>query len=193
MPPTPSLNSIIVDSHLSRAEALTGIEIPPHIERSLALVTLRYWSFDGLEHEGQLVLRVDLEPEVREIFAVIYATRFPLEKMIPVVHYGWSDDLSMADNNSSAFNYRRAVGRRKWSNHAYGRAIDLNPRQNPYAKGAVVMPTGATYNPSAPGTLVDGGPVVAAFLRHGWQWGGHWTRLLDWHHFEKPERAQRIR
>lgn len=187
MTPAPTLNSPIIDSHLSRAEALADIEMPPRIERSLAVIKLRYWSFDGLEHEGQLVLRAELEPEVREIFTAIQAAHFPIEKMIPVVHYGWSDDLSMADNNSSAFNYRRAVGRRKWSHHAYGRAIDLNPRLNPYVKGDLVLPPGATYNPAVPGTIVDGGPVVAAFLQHGWQWGGHWTRLQDWHHFEKPE------
>lgn len=182
----PPSNPIIVDSNLTRAEALAGIEMPARIERTLAVVNLRYWSFDGREHEGQLVIRADLEPEVGEIFEAIYVARFPLEKMIPVVRYGWSDDLSMADNNSSGFNYRRAVGRRKWSHHAYGRAIDLNPRLNPYIKGETVLPPGTVYNPALPGTLVDGGPVVTAFLRHDWQWGGHWTHLQDWHHFEKP-------
>lgn len=165
--------------------ALTGQQIPPAIRATLVLLDLDFWGFDDAQHTGQMVVHRDLAAEVREIFAEIARARFPIEQMVPVSAFGWSDDASMAANNSSAFNYRLAVGQPWLSQHAYGRAIDINPRQNPYLKGDLVLPAGAVYDPDARGTLVSSGAVVRAFERRGWDWGGHWTTLKDWHHFEK--------
>ena len=94
----------------------------------------------------------------------------------------------MAANNTSAFNYRTIAGTVRLSNHASGRAIDINPRQNPYIKGQVVQPPGAKYEPNAEGTLTEEHPVVRAFLKLGWAWGGHWTTTQDYQHLEKPNR-----
>jgi hypothetical protein len=91
----------------------------------------------------------------------------------------------MEDNNSSAFNYRNIVGGENLSQHAYGRAIDINPRQNPYIKGDIILPQNAVYATDVPGTIISDGPVVEAFVKHGWDWGGNWQRLKDWQHFEK--------
>jgi hypothetical protein len=135
---------------------------------------------------GQLVVHRELEREVREIFREILLARFPLETMIPVVAFGWSDEASMEANNCSAFNYRLKVGKNNLSAHATGRAIDINPRQNPYIRGDLTLPPGAQYNVDAPGTLLANGAVVRAFESRGWTWGGRWTTLLDYHHFEKP-------
>ena len=168
-------------------EALKGKEIPAHIRQNLVLVETEYWGFDEACHRGHLVLHRDLADEVRGIFCEITSARFPIAKMAPVMAYAWSDDDSMSDNNSSAFNYRLAVAKTHLSQHAYGRAIDINPVQNPYIKGNVVLPPGAVYDPAARGTLLAEGPVVAAFEKRGWVWGGRWTTLKDWHHFEKPE------
>jgi hypothetical protein len=167
-------------------DAVAGREIPAAIRDTLALVAVDYIGFDGVSRPGQLVVHTDLADEVREIFAEIAPARFPIARMAPVVAYGWSDDESMADNNSSAFNYRLAVGKTTLSQHAYGRAIDINPVQNPYIKGDLILPPGADYDIAAPGTILDEGPVVVAFERRNWTWGGRWTSLKDWQHFEKP-------
>jgi len=167
-------------------EALRGKEIPAHIRQSLALLDLEYRGFDGVPRIGQMVVHCDLADEVRAIFLEIRAADFPIAAMVPVVVHDWSDDASMAANNSSAFNYRVAVGKTNLSQHAYGRAIDINPLQNPYIKGDLILPPGAVYDPAVPGTLLAQGPVVAAFEKRGWTWGGRWTTLHDWHHFEKP-------
>lgn len=167
--------------------ALCGKEIPPDIRETLVLLDGEYSGFDGQRHWGQMVIHRELEDEVRQIFEEIATANFPIEKMVPVVVYDWSDDDSMADNNSSAFNYRKAVGKTQLSQHAYGRAIDINPLQNPYIKQDLILPPKATYNVSAHGTILSDGPVVSAFERNGWTWGGRWTTFKDWHHFEKPE------
>lgn len=172
---------------MTQEEALTGMEIPHYIVQSLVLINVRYWSFDEREHVGQLVIHRELAADVRGIFEEINAAHFPIEKIIPVSAYDWSDNASMEDNNSSAFNYRKIVGGESLSQHALGRAIDINPRLNPYVKGELVLPNGAVYAPDIPGTITSDSVVVRAFLNRGWDWGGSWERLKDWQHFEKRE------
>ena len=169
----------------TREQALRGSPAPPEILALQVLVAVRFLGFDGREALGQIVSHHDVADEVREIFEEIVAARFPIEKVVPVVAYGWSDDASMADNNSSGFNFREIVGGGRPSRHALGLAIDINPRQNPYVKGALVLPPGAVYNHEVPGTIVEGDAVTRAFLSRGWSWGGHWKSPHDPQHFEK--------
>lgn len=169
----------------SREEALRGSLAPPSVQAAQALQQVRHYNFHGVEQLGQIMVHRALASEVQEIFEEIFALHFPLFSVLPAGYFGWSDDASMAANNSSAFNYRRAVGRRRLSLHAHGRAVDLNPVQNPYIKGDLVLPPGAIRDLGQAGTLLEQGGVVAAFERRGWTWGGRWTSLLDWHHFEK--------
>ena len=92
----------------------------------------------------------------------------------------------MEANNTSAFNYRPVTGGTRLSNHAYGRAIDINTFLNPYIKGDIVLPHGARYDPNIEGTFTSENPIVKTFIQLGWQWGGDWTDLKDYQHFEKP-------
>jgi len=174
-----------MNHYLTLEQALAGKEIPQHIFENLVLIDVEYWSFDACEKTGQLVIHRDLVVDVEGIFADILKARFSIEKIIPICFYDWSDDASMEDNNSSAFNYRNIVGGENLSQHAYGRAIDINPRQNPYVKGDLILPPNAVYAPNVPGTIVSEEVVVNAFLKRGWDWGGNWQRLKDWQHFEK--------
>jgi hypothetical protein len=158
----------------------------------LRLVRLSHWGFDGDVHEGRMVVAADLVDEVRVIFRELFAARYPIERMEPVDVYGGSDDASMAANNTSGFNCRSATGGTGWSEHAYGRAIDLNPLQNPYVRGATVLPPqSARYVDRAStdiGVIHPGDPAVTAFARQGWIWGGTWTALKDYQHFSPSGR-----
>ncbi len=191
-----TLDDPIVDSAMTRAEALAGLDpgCPEEIRDRQVVIDLHYFSFDQKIHRGQLVVDRDLEQDVRPAFQVMLESKFPLQSVIPVSDPRfrkdgrWSDDLSMAANNTSAFNYRPIAGTVRLSNHASGRAIDINPRQNPYIKGQVVQPPGAKYEPNVEGTLTKEHPVVKAFLKMGWEWGGHWKTTRDYQHLEKPNR-----
>ena len=110
----------------------------------------------------------------------------------PIVRYGWSDEASMAADNTSAFNYRLIAGTDRLSRHATGRALDINPRRNPavYPDGRIA-PAGAVYRPGSPGTFTGEHPVVLAFRERGWRWGGDFTHLQDYHHFEKRASGKR--
>ena len=75
----------------------------------------------------------DVVADVIAIFDQLHRQRYPIAKMRDVDHYpGAEDELSMEDNNTSAFNCRPLPSGRAWSLHAYGRAIDVNPLLNPY-------------------------------------------------------------
>lgn len=165
-------------------EALHGKDIPADIRETLELIAVPYFSFEARAKIGHLVVHKDLAEDVREIFATLAEQRFLIEKIIPISAYGWDDDASMEDNNSSAFNYRTIAGTDRLSNHAFGRAIDINPRLNPYIRGDYVAPRGATYDLSQTGTITP--EVARLFIRRGWIWGGNWTDRKDWQHFEKP-------
>jgi len=95
----------------------------------------------------------------------------------------------MAHDNTSAFNCRYAVanGPRSWSEHAYGEAVDIDPRENPYRlNGRIYPPAGKPYldrSKHRRGMIFAGGPVVAAFDAVGWGWGGRWASTPDYQHF----------
>ena len=177
---------IVLDSDLSLDAALDGSTAPPEILAAQTLVMVRYCGSSGFLHQGQIVVHRELADEVSLIFSEICQLQFPIFLVLPVCRFNWSDDLSMNANNTSGFNYRRVVGAARLSHHATGRAVDLNPVQNPYLKNGLTLPPGALYDPAAPGTLLADGPVVAAFERRGWEWGGRWEGFKDWHHFQKP-------
>lgn len=165
-----------------------GCPVPPE---DLRKVRLTYLGLDGRAHRGELVVASAVTPDVVKIFRSLYHDRYPIERMRTVDHYDADDDLSMADNNTSAFNCRPITGGTAWSNHSYGRAIDLNPVLNPYvsAGGTVLPPNGAPYadrTRTDPGLIHAGDPTVRAFADHGWDWGGYWTSPIDYQHFEKP-------
>jgi hypothetical protein len=158
----------------------------------LRRVNVDYIGFDGEPHRGELVVHEDLAPQVIAIFEQLFRLRYPVEKMRTVDHYSDADDeLSMEDNNTSAFNCRKIPGTNNWSPHAYGRAIDLNPLLNPclYASGYFEPRNAAAYldrGRTDPGLLHSGDPAVRVFTDGGWRWGGEWAAPLDYQHFERP-------
>ncbi len=177
----------IVDSSMTFEEAISGTRAPGEIIDKLCLVEVRYRGFDGLLHQGQLVIHKDVKGDIADIFRLIERTEFPLLQVVPIVKYDWSDDLSMANNNTSAFNYRVVQGTDRLSNHAYGRAVDINPYLNPVIDvDGRIDPPGARYVPARVGTLKEFHPVVQEFLIRGWRWGGHFKPKKDYHHFDKP-------
>jgi len=179
--------TVIKDStYSSLEEAVAGSVAPPEVLSTLALIEVRYLSFDGKVHQGQLVLHKGLVEDVQHLFHSLLAAQFPLEKCVPIVAYDWDDEASMRDNNCSAFCYRPIMGTDRLSNHSFGTALDLNPRLNPYfARDGKVYPEGATYDPSVMGTITATSDVVALFKALGWEWGGDWESVKDFQHFQK--------
>jgi hypothetical protein len=159
----------------------------------LRLIRASHLGLDGRVHTGRLVVHRDVARDVLAILRRLYAARFPIRRMVPVDEYGGSDFRSIEADNTSAFNCRYVDGTTRWSEHAYGRAIDLNPIENPYvtASGTTSHPASRPYlrrTPYRPGMAVDGGIVVRAFDAAGWGWGGRFAGARDYQHFSASGR-----
>jgi hypothetical protein len=183
----------VIDSNMSFEQALDGLsrDCPLYIRNRQRLINVRYYSFDNKIHQGQLVVDKDLVNDIEFAFHEALKERFPIFSVIPVSHISfrkngkWDDDLSMKANNTSCFNYREITNSQRISLHAYGRAIDINPVQNPYINGAVKLPANSNYNPAAGGTLTRENIIVKSLLSRGWVWGGNWSVPKDYQHLEK--------
>lgn len=155
----------------------------------LRLLTVSHWGFDGRPKRGRLVVHRDAAAAMLRTMRSLYRLRFPIRRMRLVDAYGADDHRSMAADNTSAFNCRFIAGSGGvWSEHAYGRAIDVNPLENPYvtASGYVSPPGGAAFaNRSLRrrGMIHRRGPVVRAFDAAEWEWGGNWSWPKDYQHF----------
>jgi poly-gamma-glutamate synthesis protein (capsule biosynthesis protein) len=153
----------------------------------LRLVTVRHWNDQGDVTTGELVVHADSADAIAHVFGDLYAQRFPIARMELVDVYGADDNASMRANNTSAFNCRTVAGTSQWSEHSYGRAVDVNPLVNPWVRGSTVdPPEGRPYadrRNEVPGGIYAGDGVVQAFAAIGWQWGGYWSGSKDYQHF----------
>ena len=172
-------------------EALQNLrsDCPREIREMQTLIDIEHIDFEGNEKTGYLVMDKQLEADLRNVFSLALEIEFPIHSIIPISdeRFNWDDDTSLIANNTSGFNYRPIVGKPGvLSNHARGQAIDINPVQNPYIKGDIVLPPEGVHDPEKPGTLFAGHRMVDRFRELGWNWGGEWTSPVDYQHFEKP-------
>jgi D-alanyl-D-alanine carboxypeptidase-like protein len=178
------------------AERMTGVSWRPGCPvplRDLRLLTLRHWGFDGTVRTGRLVVHRDVARKVVGVFRELYEARFPIRRMRLVDAYGADDFRSIEADNTSAFNCRPVEGTSRWSEHAYGRAIDVNPIENPYVtrSGTSSHPASRPYlqrSPFRPGMAVEGHALVRAFDEVGFGWGGRWSGAKDYQHFSPSGR-----
>jgi hypothetical protein len=177
------------------AATMTGVSwrpgCPVHL-RDLRVLHLSHYRFDGKVRVGRLIVHADVAPEMVDAFRTLYRARFPIRKLVPVDAYGASDFRSIEADNTSAFNCRYVEGTTRWSEHAYGRAIDVNPIENPYVSGGRTA-HGASVpyvdrSRRRPGMAFEGGVLVRAFDAIGWGWGGRWTSVKDYQHFSASGR-----
>jgi poly-gamma-glutamate synthesis protein (capsule biosynthesis protein) len=174
------------------AQRMTGVSWRPGCPVALAdlrLLHLPYRGFDGGVHTGELVVAARWADGVVGAFHRLFDTGYPIERMQLVDDYGASDDASVLANNTSAFNCRAVTGGSGWSRHAYGSAVDIDPRQNPYVypDGHVLDPAAAVYTNRGrtdPGMIHAGDTVFRAFAGLGWRWGGYFSDGSDPQHFD---------
>jgi hypothetical protein len=158
----------------------------------LRYLRVSFRGFDGLAHTGELVVAASEASDVVSVFDALFAADFPIEEMrLPST--ADVDARPTGDgNNTAALVCRATTGGTSWSAHAYGLAIDLNPFNNPYQKGDVVLPELASSyldrSWKRPGMIQPGSLVVREFARIGWSWGGSWSSLKDYQHFSATGR-----
>jgi hypothetical protein len=161
----------------------------PVAATDLSWVRVTFVGFDGARHTGELRVNRSAAAYLVSVFRQLYAAKFPIEEM-RITRADELDAPPTGDgNNTGAFNCRPVRGATAYSQHAYGLAIDVNPFQNPYTKGEVVLPElASSYLDRGwvrPGMIEPDGPVVRAFSTIGWMWGGTWHSLKDLQHFSR--------
>ncbi|SFD04929.1 D-alanyl-D-alanine carboxypeptidase [Nocardioides terrae] len=156
----------------------------------LAWVRLTFWGFDDARHTGELLVNASVADDIAGVFRDLYRAGFPIEEMRITTRAELDAPPTGDGNDTGSFNCRPKAGQTSgFSEHAYGLAIDVNPFQNPYLNGDLVLPElSSAYVDRAdarPGMILAGGPVVRAFARIGWGWGGDWHALKDLQHFSQ--------
>jgi hypothetical protein len=155
----------------------------------LAWIRLTFWGFDARRHTGELLANSSAAAGLVTVFHHLYDDRFPIEQMKITAKAEQNAAPTGDGNDTGSFNCRPVRGGTSYSQHAYGLAVDVNPFQNPYEKGDLVLPelagayTDRSWN--RPGMILPGGPVVRAFANIGWTWGGSWHSLKDLQHFSQ--------
>ena len=156
---------------------------------ALRTVAVSHWGFDGKPRVGRVVVAKRVAPGLVSVFRELWRAKFPIRRLQAVSAYRGSDDASMAADNTSAFNCRFVGGTSRWSMHAFGEAIDVNPVENPYIRGSTVSPpAGRDYldrSRERPGMAVVDGVLVRAFAAAGWKWGASFG---DYQHFSTSGR-----
>jgi hypothetical protein len=179
----------------AQAKRMTGVSWRPGCPvplRDLRLVTVKHWGFDRRTHTGRLIVHKDVWRPLVSAFQRVYEAHVPIRRMVPVDAYGGSDFRSIEADNTSTFNCRYVDGTTRWSEHAYGRAIDVNPIENPYVSGGRTSHAASRAyldrSRRRPGMAVEGGAMVRAFELIGWGWGGRWSGARDYQHFSASGR-----
>ena len=157
-------------------------------------VHIIHYDFDGKLAEGELICHNSIAEDLVEIFYDLYASEYQIEKVTLIENYNGDDTASMADNNTSCFNYRVVDGTKSLSKHALGLAVDINPLYNPYIRydkkgGQTVSPVeGEAYadrTVSFPYKIDPDDLCYRLFTEHGFTWGGNWNSSKDYQHFQK--------
>lgn len=162
------------------------------VKRSdLRLVKVKHFNYEGQEKSGRIVCHKEIATDLVLIFQELYLARYPIERIEPIDDYNGSDVRSMEANNSSAFNYRRVAGSKRLSAHSFGRAVDINPRYNPFVgrNGQTVSPPSSrkytARNKKFRYKIQANDLCVRLFKKYGFRWGGDWRTVKDYQHFEK--------
>ncbi len=178
--------------------AMNGVSMHngcPVSSDELRNVSVKYHDFNGDTFDGTLVVHRDIAHDVEMIFKELYEIHYPIARISPIEKYKGSDFNSIEADNTSAFNCRKATGETKYSKHAYGKAIDINPIENPYIfrSGNVSHKASNIYknrnissqiSVNEKAMLLPNSKAVEIFKRHGWRWGGDWN-VKDYQHFDK--------
>jgi D-alanyl-D-alanine carboxypeptidase len=172
---------------LPRTTWRPGCPVPP--ER-LRYLRMSFWGFDDRPHTGEMIVRDDVAEPVVGVFRTLFAARFPLEAM----RLAKPEDLTALPtgrgNGTAAFACRAATGQTRFSAHASGLAVDINPFQNPLERrdGLVVPELASAYTDRSwrrPGMIVEGDVVTEAFAAIGWTWGATFSAPKDTMHFSQ--------
>ena len=175
------------------AERIRGKSYPegcPIPLSDLRYLIIPHFDGHGCVRLGEMVCHRTVAKQLLEIFRELYSAHYPIERMVLIDYYDADDERSMSANNTTCFCYRTVAGSRKLSRHSLGKAVDINPLYNPFARrGNIVAPEAGRKwvdrkNPAIPYAVRRGDTAWRAFTSRGWRWGGSWRTRPAYQHFQ---------
>lgn len=161
----------------------------PMGRKDLRRLEVGFIDFEGRAKRGVLIAHRDSVDDLAAIFTELFDARFPIARMKPVERYGGEVVRSLEANNTSAFNCRKPNQINapvRDSPHANGRAIDINPLQNPWTDPRCDycwVPSARYAKATAgPGVIRKGSLPVRLFEQRGWIWQN--IKIPDYMHFD---------
>jgi len=162
----------------------------------LRYIRVKHHNFYRGEKMGEIIVHKDVANDIVDIFSELYEIGYPIRQMRLISDFMGSDWQSIEADNTSAFNCRKTSTKSgKWSKHAYGKAIDINPIENPFVakKGRISHTESYKYKKrvhkntsfSDRAMLLKKDKAVKIFEKYGWKWGGDFTSYKDYQHFSK--------
>lgn len=187
----------IDDATFARMRAKSWKAECPLDRAELRYLKMLHRNAEGLPQCGEMVVNAAIADKVLAVFRRLYEIGYRIERMVLIDDYDADDEAAMRANNSSAFNFRFMTGSmRKISKHGLGLAIDINPLYNPYVKRRgdgtwhVEPLAGERYafdrdsRTDIPYRIDRNDPAYRLFTEAGFEWGGDWTSVKDYQHFE---------
>ena len=164
----------------------------------LRYVKVLHYNFNHDIQVGELIVNKSIADDTVTIFRELFDCEYEIQSMYLVDRY-WTGDGDSTDsasievNNTSCFLYRNATNSSKLSKHALGKAIDINPQQNPYVSYKSGSPVWSHENANdyidrstgLPHVITHEDACYKIFVAHGFTWGGDWNSIKDYQHFEK--------
>jgi poly-gamma-glutamate synthesis protein (capsule biosynthesis protein) len=188
---------LIDDNYANQMQGISYHKECPVGLDELRIVNVKYLGFDELVHYGDIFVHNEVALEISKIFKELFDIKYPIRQIAPIEKYNADDFDSIEADNTSAFNCRKAESSNKYSKHSYGKAIDINPLENPYiyADGKTSHKISTQYisrisqNTSSASEnkaiLLSSSKAVKIFKKYGWKWGGDWKNIKDYQHFYK--------
>ena len=165
----------------------------------LRYLKMLHVNFKGEYQVGEMITNKSVSDEVLGLFKSLFQDGYQIYSMYLIDNF-WEKNAGTADwnsieaNNTSCFCYRAATGGSKLSKHALGRAIDINPQQNPYVtykdgKAQCAHSNASEYvsnrSSKKAHVITTSDKAYKAFTKKGWTWGGSWSSPKDYQHFQK--------
>ena len=165
----------------------------------LRYLKMLHRNFNNDIQVGEMIVNKSVADEVLGIFKQLFSDGYQIYSMYLIDNF-WEKNAGTADwnsieaNNTSCFCYRAATGGSKLSKHALGRAIDINPMQNPYVtykdgKPQYSHSNAADYvsnrSSKKAHVITTSDKAYKLFTKKGWSWGGNWSSPKDYQHFQK--------
>jgi hypothetical protein len=148
------------------------------ISIQITTIDVEYLGFDNITHVGKIQINKSIKNRTISVFRELLNKRFKISNID--ISDGRSDKSIILKNDSTAYNFRTVLGEDRLSKHAFGFAIDINPKNNP-AKPSEMFDI---YDTTITKGVIDGN-IIGIFKENGFEWGGEiFGDFWDSHHFE---------